>query len=82
MNFLCTAERCSVDSVIFPKGKAVRCTCHDCEERTAPTCCTCRWHDRSSWVCFNGLSAHRADFTDPEDSCTVWEAQTDDQPDL
>ncbi len=32
-------------------------------------CFTCAWHDNFSWVCFNGNSEHRADFTDPEDSC-------------
>ena len=27
-------------------------------------CKTCRWHERKSWVCSNGLSEHVADFTD------------------
>ncbi len=38
-------------------------------------CFTCAWHDNFSWVCFNGNSEHRADFTDPEDSCPVWEGR-------
>ena len=50
------------------------------------TCSTCCWHDRFSWVCFNGMSERRADFTDPEDSCQWWEKyETEahhDQPDL
>ena len=33
------------------------------------TCCTCRWHEGYTWVCFNGNSPNRADFTDPEDTC-------------
>ena len=37
------------------------------------TCCTCRWHDSFSWVCCNGCSENRADFTDPEWTCQVWE---------
>ena len=37
-------------------------------------CSTCAWHDSFSWVCFNGLSEHRADFTDPENMTIV---QTD-----
>lgn len=40
-------------------------------------CFTCAWHDNFSWVCFNGNSEHRADFTDPEDSCPVWEGRED-----
>lgn len=41
------------------------------------TCFTCAWHDNFSWVCFNGNSEHRADFTDPEDSCPAWEGRED-----
>ena len=29
-------------------------------------CSTCAWHDGYTWVCFNGNSEYRADFTDPE----------------
>lgn len=41
-------------------------------------CFTCAWHDNFSWVCFNGNSEHRADFTDPEDSCPAWEERKDE----
>lgn len=44
---------------------------------TEKECFTCAWHDNFSWVCFNGNSEHRADFTDPEDSCPVWEGRED-----
>lgn len=36
-------------------------------------CRTCRYHDDFSWVCFNGDSEYRADFTNPEWSCSKWE---------
>lgn len=42
------------------------------------TCCTCRWHEGHTWVCFNGNSPNRADFTDPEDTCECWEARTEE----
>lgn len=41
------------------------------------SCSTCAWHDRFSWVCFNGLSEHRADFTDPEDNCRFWQKRSE-----
>lgn len=37
------------------------------------SCSNCKWHDRFSWVCYNGLSERRANFTDPEDVCKEWE---------
>ena len=42
------------------------------------TCCTCRWHEGYTWVCFNGNSPNRADFTDPEDTCECWEVRTEE----
>lgn len=36
-------------------------------------CSTCAWHDGYTWVCFNGNSEYRADFTDPENTCPAWE---------
>jgi hypothetical protein len=41
-------------------------------------CSTCAWHDSFSWVCFNGLSEHRADFTDPENTCQEWKERKDE----
>lgn len=41
-------------------------------EHSEENCSTCAWHDSFSWVCFNGLSEHRADFTDPENTCPEW----------
>lgn len=40
------------------------------------TCATCRWWDYQVFVCCNGDSEHRADFTDPEDGCECWEEHT------
>lgn len=42
------------------------------------SCSTCKWHDSFSWVCYNGLSERRADFTDPEDMCKEWEKRKND----
>ena len=36
-------------------------------------CRNCKYHDSFSWVCFNGNSPKRADFTDNDDSCEEWE---------
>ena len=36
-------------------------------------CETCKYHDDFSWVCVNGLSENRADFTDENDWCDKWE---------
>ena len=41
-------------------------------------CCrTCKWHDDFSWVCFNGESEKRADFTNNDDCCIEWESRED-----
>lgn len=78
MNFYCTAEHCSCMGIKqFSDGKAIRCTAESCKNKSEPSCCSCRWHDAFSWVCFNGQSEHRADFTDPEDSCKEWEKKDD-----
>lgn len=42
------------------------------------TCCTCRWHERYTWVCFNGLSLNCTNVTDVEDSCEHWEERTEE----
>ncbi len=41
-------------------------------------CCNCRWHEGYTGFCFNGLSEHRADFTDVEDGCECWEERTEE----
>jgi len=40
-------------------------------------CGTCRWHkwEGMDWVCVNGDSEYRADFTGYEDSCGEWEGR-------
>lgn len=45
---------------------------------TEQCCASCKWHDDFSWVCFNGDSPDRADFTDDAHSCTEWEAKEDE----
>ncbi len=42
------------------------------------TCCTCRWHEDRTWICFNGLSPNCADITDVEDGCECWEERTEE----
>lgn len=42
------------------------------------TCCTCRWHEEYTWVCFNDLSLNCTDVTDVEDGCEHWEKRTDE----
>lgn len=42
------------------------------------TCCTCRWHEGYTWICFNGLSLNCTAVTDVEDSCEHWEKRTDE----
>jgi len=39
------------------------------------SCKSCKWHDDFSWVCFNGNSEYRADFTDDKQACAEWEAK-------
>lgn len=39
------------------------------------SCKTCKWHDDFTWVCFNGESIHRADFTNDDYVCECWEEQ-------
>lgn len=41
-------------------------------------CCTCRWHEGYTWICFNGESPNCADMTDPENTCECWEARTEE----
>lgn len=47
-------------------------------EHSEENCSTCAWHDSFSWICFNGLSEHRADFTDPENTCQEWKERKDE----
>ena len=38
-------------------------------------CKTCKYHEDFSWVCTNGNSEWRADFTDNYDTCDHWVAR-------
>lgn len=44
-------------------------------------CSTCKYHDDFSWVCFNGESDFRADFTHPEHQCSYWKGNEQDNED-
>ena len=43
------------------------------------TCSTCRWYAEFDGVCCNYKSEHRADFTEPENSCECWEGRNEDE---
>ena len=43
------------------------------------SCKTCKWHDDYTWVCFNGDSVHRADFTPDDFVCEEWEDNEKEQ---
>ena len=46
------------------------------DEKGGTRCCwNCKWHEQYSWVCCNGDSDHRADFTDDEFVCEQWEVK-------
>lgn len=80
MDIYCTTKHCSCMGIKqFSAGKAIRCTAESCKNKSEPSCGSCRWHDAFSWVCFNGLSEHPADFTDPEDNCKEWEKKDDNR---
>lgn len=38
-------------------------------------CGSCEWHDDFSWVCCNGDSEYRAEFTNDSFTCDEWEKE-------
>jgi len=41
-------------------------------EQLSRTCATCFYWDDFNWVCCNGDSENRADFTNKDDTCEEW----------
>lgn len=40
-------------------------------------CCTCRWYEKFTGACCNGISDHCADFRSMDDTCEAWEEDSD-----
>lgn len=81
MNFYCTTEHCSMSGMLFHKG-VVRCTAHDCKDRTEPSCGFCKWYAEPEGVCVNDQSEHVADFVWDERGCKEWEKRDETSADL
>lgn len=63
MNFYCTAKHCSCMGIKqFSAGKAIRCTAESCENKSEPSCSSCKWYTEPEGVCVNDQSEHVADF--------------------
>ena len=63
MNFYCTTEHCSCMGIKqFSAGKAIRCTAESCENKSEPSCGSCKWYAEPEGVCVNDQSEHVADF--------------------
>lgn len=81
MTFYCTTEHCSCIGIRqFADNKAVRCTADTCENKTEPSCGSCKWHAEPEGVCVNALSEHVADFVWDERGCGEWEKKDENQP--
>nr|DAQ01782.1 MAG TPA: hypothetical protein [Caudoviricetes sp.] len=45
MNFYCTTEHCSCMGIKqFSAGKSIRCTAESCENKSEPSCGSCKWY--------------------------------------
>ena len=78
MNFYCTAEHCSCMGIKqFYAGKAIRCTAESCENKSEPSCGSCKWYAEPEDVCVNDKSEHVADFVWDERGCEEWEKKDD-----
>lgn len=78
MTFSCTAEKCPCRGIFqFSNNKVVRCTAHNCKNRTKPSCGSCKWYAEPEGVCVNALSEHVADFVWDERGCKEWEKKDD-----
>ncbi len=54
MNFYCTTEHCSCMGIKqFSAGKAIRCTAESCENKSEPSCGSCKWYAEPEGVCVN-----------------------------
>jgi hypothetical protein len=43
------------------------------------SCSNCKWHDRFSWVCCNGMSECKTYFAEPDYVCKDWEKKDDNR---
>jgi hypothetical protein len=74
MSFYCTAGRCLRRGIVkFGNNKVVRCTAHNCGDRTEPSCGSCKWYAEPEGVCVNDQSEHVADFVWDKRGCKEWE---------
>ena len=81
--FYCTAEHCSCIGIRqFADGKATKCTADTCENKTEPSCGSCKWYAEPEGVCVNDQSEHVADFVWDERGCKKWEKKDETTADL
>lgn len=79
MDIYCTAEHCSCMGIKqFSAGKAIRCTAESCENKSEPSCGSCKWYAEPEGVCVNDQSEHVADFVCDERGCKEWEKREND----
>lgn len=78
MDIYCTAEHCSCMGIKqFSAGKSIRCTAESCENKSEPSCGSCKWYAEPEGVCVNDQSEHVADFVWDECGCKEWEKKDD-----
>lgn len=83
MSFYCTAGQCLRRGIVkFGNNKVVRCAAHNCEDRTEPSCGSCKWYAEPEGVCVNDQSEHVADFVWDERGCKEWEKKDETSADL
>lgn len=79
MDIYCTTEHCSCMGIKqFSAGKAIRCTAESCENKSEPSCGSCKWYAEPEGVCVNDQSEHVADFVRDECGCKEWEKREND----
>nr|DAU44138.1 MAG TPA: hypothetical protein [Caudoviricetes sp.] len=83
MNFYCTTEHCSCMGIKqFSAGKAIRCTAESRENKSEPSCDSCKWYAETEGVCVNDQSECVADFVWDERGCKEWEKRDETSADL
>lgn len=65
----------------FSSGKAIRCTAESCENKSEPSCGSCKWYAEPEGVCVNDQSEHVADFVWDERGCKEWEKKDEHSTD-
>lgn len=71
----CTTKHCPCIGIRqFANGNAIRCTAESCENKSEPSCGSCKWYAAEpEGVCVNDQSEHVADFVWDERGCKEWE---------